>query len=63
MHSYSALVQITIKLNAHVSNVEAIDPNQARDSAKEIALDKLKAKYPDLCDAAFDISTDVTDIV
>lgn len=61
MATFSVLVNIQVNVNAPVT-VEAGTREQAIEMAKETAMAQFRAKYPDVCDAAYLATTDITGI-
>lgn len=61
MATFNVLVDIQIHVNAPVT-VEAETRENAIEMAKEKALAEFRAKYPDTCNAAYLVTTDLTGI-
>lgn len=61
MATFNALVDIQVHINAPVS-VEAETREKAIEMAREKALAEFRAKYPDTCNAAYLVTTDLTGI-
>jgi hypothetical protein len=56
----STLVEITVKVNVHINNVEAPSIDLAKSMARTLALDTFKGQYPDLANRAVSVDTKVT---
>lgn len=61
MATFNALVDIQVHVTAPVS-VEAETREKAIEMAREKALAEFRAKYPDTCNAAYLVTTDLTGI-
>jgi hypothetical protein len=61
MATFSALVNIQANVNSPVT-VEAETREQAIELAKETAMAQFRAKYPDVCNAAYLVTTDINGI-
>jgi len=56
----STLVEITVKVNVHVPNVEAPSIDLAKSMARTMALAKFEGEYPDLAKRAVSVDAEVT---
>jgi hypothetical protein len=61
MATFNGLVNIQVNVNASVT-VEAETREKAIEMAKEMALAEFRAKYPDICNAAYLVTTNLTGI-